>query len=214
MFYVSGSVLIKASIVATLLRITTTTQVRYKIALWFLLTLSIVATLTASKCIRQRLAYARSYLCRSSLESRRNTNSGAVIAVLVRCKPISASWTGQGTCLDQSIIVTLTYVVSAVNILTDWSVAIMPAFILWNVQMKRKLKLMTGMILGLGVLYDCPHFLVYLVILQLTTTESRASTATIIRMPYSSAYTAKVNVLRKCQIPRWVHQNVLLISTR
>lgn len=50
LFYVSGSVLIEASIVATLLRITTGAQRKYKIALYSLLGLSVIATLTASTC--------------------------------------------------------------------------------------------------------------------------------------------------------------------
>ncbi|KAH8589243.1 hypothetical protein B0O99DRAFT_655550 [Bisporella sp. PMI_857] len=102
-------------------------------------------------------------------------NLVAFSAALARCKPIAAGWNPSlGKCLDQSIIITLTYVVSAVNIFTDWSVAIIPIFILWNVQMRRKLKIITGAILAVGIL---------------------ASAATIIRMPYSNAYSAKVNQL-------------------
>ncbi|EQB58536.1 hypothetical protein CGLO_01206 [Colletotrichum gloeosporioides Cg-14] len=99
----------------------------------------------------------------------------AILAVLVRCRPIAASWNPTlGTCLPQTIIITLTYVVSVINIINDFSVAIIPVFMLWNVQMRRKLKILTTMILGLGIL---------------------ASTATIIRMPYSSAYNNVTNLL-------------------
>ncbi|KAJ4328067.1 hypothetical protein N0V84_001435 [Fusarium piperis] len=142
-FYVSGSVFIKASICAQLIRIST--QRRYKIILYFLILVSIITTLIA------------------------------ILAVLVRCKPVAASWNPTlGTCIDQSIIIALTYVVSAVNIATDWSVAIIPIFILWNIQMRRTLKRMIGLVLSLGVL---------------------ASIATIIRMPYSSAYSNPKNLL-------------------
>lgn len=120
-FYVTGSVFIKSSICAQLIRIST--QRRYKIILYLLIVVSIITTLIA------------------------------ILAVLIRCKPVAASWNSAlGTCIDQSIIIALTYVVSAVNIATDWSVAIIPIFILWNIQMRRTLKRMIGLVLGLGVL--------------------------------------------------------------
>ncbi|KAL6355397.1 hypothetical protein LRP88_10986 [Fusarium phalaenopsidis] len=110
-FYVTGSVFIKSSICAQLIRIST--QRRYKIILYLLIAVSIITTLIA------------------------------ILAVLIRCKPVAASWNpALGTCIDQSIIIALTYVVSAVNIATDW-----------------------------------------------------ASIATIIRMPYSSAYSNPKNLL-------------------
>jgi hypothetical protein len=46
----------------------------------------------------------------------------------------------------------LTYVVSVANILTDWSVALIPIFILWNLQMAKKLKKMAALVMGVGVL--------------------------------------------------------------
>ncbi|KAL2672223.1 hypothetical protein Neosp_012924 [[Neocosmospora] mangrovei] len=117
-FYVTGSVFIKSSICAQLIRIST--QRRYKIILYLLIAVSIITTLIA------------------------------ILAVLIRCKPVAASWNPTlGTCIDQSIIIALTYVVSAVNIATDWSVAIIPVFILWNIQMRRTLKRMIGLVLGL-----------------------------------------------------------------
>lgn len=120
-FYVTGSVFIKSSICAQLIRIST--QRRYKIILYLLIAVSIITTFIA------------------------------ILAVLIRCKPVAASWNPTlGTCIDQSIIIALTYVVSAVNIATDWSVAIIPIFILWNIQMRRTLKRMIGLVLGLGVL--------------------------------------------------------------
>lgn len=82
------------------------------------------------------------------------TTVAAMTVVLVRCKPISANWNpGIGQCVSQDLIIVFTYVVSAVNVATDWSVAIMPIFILWNVQMKRGLKILTSVILGIGALY-------------------------------------------------------------
>ncbi|SCO75947.1 related to integral membrane protein PTH11 [Fusarium oxysporum] len=92
----------------------------------------------------------------------------AGIIGLVRCRPLSASWDpSTGTCMDQGILSVLTYVVSGINIVVDWSVAILPVIILWNVQMHRTLKIMANVVMGIGAL---------------------ASVATIIRLPYSPAY--------------------------
>ncbi|KAH8820254.1 hypothetical protein F5884DRAFT_849523 [Xylogone sp. PMI_703] len=141
--YVSGSVFIKASICAQLIRIST--QRRYKVILILLIAATAITTLIA------------------------------ILAVLVRCKPIAASWNpALGTCINQDIIIDLTYAVSAVNIVTDWSVAIIPIFILRNVQMRATLKRLTRLVLGVGAL---------------------ASVATIIRMPYSTAYSNPKNLL-------------------
>ncbi|KAF4970657.1 hypothetical protein FSARC_2362 [Fusarium sarcochroum] len=76
----------------------------------------------------------------------------AFIAVFVQCTPFQASWTGQGKCISTDVIIIPTYIFSAVNILVDWVVAIMPAFILWNLQLRRKLKLLSFGILGVGVM--------------------------------------------------------------
>ncbi|KAF4126164.1 LOW QUALITY PROTEIN: hypothetical protein GMORB2_1410 [Geosmithia morbida] len=37
-----------------------------------------------------------------------------MVVVLARCRPVSASWTGDGKCLDQSLIIALTYVVASI----------------------------------------------------------------------------------------------------
>ncbi|KAF4452080.1 hypothetical protein F53441_5012 [Fusarium austroafricanum] len=94
----------------------------------------------------------------------------AGIVGLIRCRPLSASWDpSTGKCMDQGILSVLTYVVSGINIVVDWSVAIVPVFILWNVQMQKALKIMANVVMGIGAL---------------------ASVATIIRLPYSPAYSA------------------------
>ncbi|MBE3046129.1 hypothetical protein IMZ48_27045 [Candidatus Bathyarchaeota archaeon] len=120
-FYVSGSVFIKASICTQLCRITTNR--RHVIFLWLLIALSVIITVIA------------------------------IGAVLFRCRPVAASWNPElGTCVDQTIIIILTYVVSGMNLVTDWAVAIMPIFILWNIQMRKTLKRMAGVVMGVGAL--------------------------------------------------------------
>lgn len=76
----------------------------------------------------------------------------AIIAVFIQCRPFEASWTGQGECISVNVIIIPTYVFSALNIAADWIVSIMPIFILWNLQIRRKLKMISAGILGIGIL--------------------------------------------------------------
>lgn len=71
---------------------------------------------------------------------------------LFRCQPVSAAWTGEGTCLSQQVIIGFSYGISGLNIVIDFSTAIIPMFMLRGMQMKRRLKVITCFILGLGVL--------------------------------------------------------------
>lgn len=71
---------------------------------------------------------------------------------LFRCHPVSAAWTGEGTCLSQQVIIGFSYGISALNIVIDFSTAIIPIFLLRTMQMKRRLKVITCIILGLGIL--------------------------------------------------------------
>lgn len=68
---------------------------------------------------------------------------------LLRCKPIDAAWTEEGHCLSQTLIIGFSYGISALNIVIDFSVAIIPIFLLRKTQMKRRLKAVTGFILDL-----------------------------------------------------------------
>jgi hypothetical protein len=98
------------------------------------------------------------------------------IAVVITCQPMAKNWdpviqadTSIGYCMTGNIVQNLSYYVSASSIVTDWACAIIPCFIVWNLQMKRKLKISVAAILALGAV---------------------ASVTTIVRLPYLSAYTA------------------------
>ncbi|KAK7943847.1 uncharacterized protein PG986_012960 [Apiospora aurea] len=101
------------------------------------------------------------------------------IAVIITCQPIAKNWDpvlqndpDYGACMDYSIIQNISYFISASSIVTDWACAILPCFIVWNLNMKRKLKFSVAGILALGAF---------------------ASLSTIIRLPYLGAYTAPVD---------------------
>ncbi|KAH9863703.1 hypothetical protein J1614_009635 [Plenodomus biglobosus] len=100
--------------------------------------------------------------------------AAAIIAVLVFiigianiCHPINTLWgESQGTCnLQLNTNVSLFF--SAIEIVTDFGLSILPAILLWNVHMKAKLKASITVMLGLA---------------------SFASCATIVRLKYLTLY--------------------------
>lgn len=89
---------------------------------------------------------------------------------IFQCKPVAAAWGEPGDCASgQTVILNVSYFVSAANIFTDISTTLVPIFLLRHLQMPKKMKLLTMGILSLGVV---------------------ASVATTIRITYTWAYTA------------------------
>jgi hypothetical protein len=81
------------------------------------------------------------------------------IGVLTVCKPVEAQWEMTAAqCASRSVIISLNYLISAGAIVTDWSCAIVPALILWKSQLKTKVKLSVGIVLGLGSLASLSTF--------------------------------------------------------
>jgi hypothetical protein len=74
----------------------------------------------------------------------------AVIANI--CHPASALWgEAEGSC-NYGLNSGVGYFLSAVSIITDWTLAILPAFMLYNLQLKRSLKVSIATVLGLAAL--------------------------------------------------------------
>ncbi|KAH7217258.1 hypothetical protein BKA60DRAFT_648429 [Fusarium oxysporum] len=106
------------------------------------------------------------------------------ISLFVLCKPLSATWTGDGKCSPPSALAILACFVSASSILTDIICAALPALMLYKAQMKLATKVSISMVLGLGAL---------------------ASVATIIRMPFVLFY-FHLNpdyLYRHCHVSLW-----------
>ncbi|KAM5361834.1 hypothetical protein ACJZ2D_012864 [Fusarium nematophilum] len=94
---------------------------------------------------------------------------------MAMCRPISANWNkNAGVCSPPIVITSLSYLVSAAAVATDWICAVLPGFMLYKAQMKRATKISISIILGLGVL---------------------ASIATIVRLPYIAFYAKTENYL-------------------
>lgn len=86
--------------------------------------------------------------------------------VVFQCWPIRSFWTlnpNDGHCISVNILMGLTYGISALNVVADWTFAILPAFVVKDLQMSRRQKGMVAGILALAAL---------------------GSTATVVRLPY------------------------------
>ncbi|ETS87800.1 hypothetical protein PFICI_01628 [Pestalotiopsis fici W106-1] len=90
------------------------------------------------------------------------------------CHPIEHEWLRYGVeptdkthCNNKLLGTIPTYIAAFLNVLVDWILAIVPATVLWNLKMERKLKITTYVVLAIG---------------------SIASIASIVRIPYAPAF--------------------------
>lgn len=78
------------------------------------------------------------------------------LLVLFQCNPISAWWdldpNNQGTCLSASLVMIFTFVVSGLNSFADWTFGILPIFIVKDLQMKTRAKVLVSSIIGLAAM--------------------------------------------------------------
>lgn len=92
---------------------------------------------------------------------------GAFAIVIVnQCSPVPTFWSldpHQGNCITWHIMSSLTYAISGLNCLADWTFAILPIFIVSGLVMSHRQKIMVSCILALAAV---------------------GSTATIVRLPY------------------------------
>jgi hypothetical protein len=81
--------------------------------------------------------------------------------MLLQCKPLSFFWTrmahhpvvniqGEGYCINMEIIVAMTYVYSAFAAMCDFTVGILPVFVVYKLHMKRQTKLAVVGILSMA----------------------------------------------------------------
>lgn len=72
---------------------------------------------------------------------------------IFQCTPVQAQWDFTLTnfyCVPGTNFVAAAYSISVMTVITDWMYAIMPIFMIWNVQMTTQKKLTVGFVLGLG----------------------------------------------------------------
>jgi len=108
---------------------------------------------------------------------------------LFQCIPSAYFWTqytgGKGSCMDPKIIVDSFYGYSAISCAGDWTLGILPIFIVVKLQMNARTKLSVACILAVGAI---------------------ASTATIVRIPYIAGMSNIADFL-------WATSDVAIWST-
>ncbi len=74
------------------------------------------------------------------------------ILALVQCHPISFFWNRNqpGSCLSIDVIELITYLYSAIAVLTDTTFAILPMFLVYGLNMSGKTKIVLIPILGMA----------------------------------------------------------------
>lgn len=80
--------------------------------------------------------------------------------MLLQCKPLSYFWTRtamdpkiEGYCISIDIIITMTYVYSAFSAVCDFTVGILPIFIVHKLHMRKEAKLAVVGILSMACMY-------------------------------------------------------------
>lgn len=71
---------------------------------------------------------------------------------LFQCKPVSYFWdrTQPGKCMDIDIIVGIIYFDNVTSLITDFTFAILPAFIIWNLKLKTQAKSLLILLIAMG----------------------------------------------------------------
>lgn len=76
---------------------------------------------------------------------------------LFQCTPVSYFWTrtGPGSCISIDIIINVVYAYSALSIVTDFTFTLLPVYLVWNLQMDRRVKFALIPILSMGCVASC-----------------------------------------------------------
>ncbi|KAL4792187.1 hypothetical protein BDV19DRAFT_392359 [Aspergillus venezuelensis] len=109
------------------------------------------------------------------------------LVLLFDCNPVSYFWERtnflkQGTCLSTHVLLIIAYTYSCVTIICDFTLGILPVFLVWRLQMNKRTKLALMGIFGLGAI---------------------ASVAVVIRLPYLKHYSDIDFLYSTYQIAVW-----------
>jgi hypothetical protein len=80
------------------------------------------------------------------------------VNIMYRCRPLNYYWnrfdlSKKGTCLSAAAQVEILIGLNIGTVILDWMLATLPAFILWDLRMPIRRKLMVGSLMSLGVAY-------------------------------------------------------------
>lgn len=75
-----------------------------------------------------------------------------LFVTVFQCSPVSYFWdrAQDGHCLGMDVIIGLTYFYSVVNAICDFTFGLLPVFLVWNLHMDRRVKIILIPILGMG----------------------------------------------------------------
>ncbi|KAE8147068.1 hypothetical protein BDV25DRAFT_161145 [Aspergillus avenaceus] len=82
-----------------------------------------------------------------------------VLVSVFECTPVDFFWNRQtktGKCVQPIALVGIAYAASVIAAIADFTLGLMPIFIVWNLQMNRKTKVALAGIMGMGCLYVLP----------------------------------------------------------
>lgn len=71
---------------------------------------------------------------------------------LFQCRPISYYWdkTQSGTCFEMGAVMVVAYLYSAFSVLTDFTFAALPGFVIWNLHMAKRTKVALIVLIAMG----------------------------------------------------------------
>lgn len=71
---------------------------------------------------------------------------------LFQCTPIWHYWdkAGEGHCVDMAIIVDLAYLYSVFSVITDFTFAILPGFVVWQLNLQRRARMTLILLIAMG----------------------------------------------------------------
>ncbi|KAL8338703.1 hypothetical protein RB598_007156 [Gaeumannomyces tritici] len=145
---------------------------KMSLLIWQLLYALSLSLVKGSICVTlMRIATAPKYMMiLKSLVVFSFTLSGVgAIVLFIQCRPLKSYWDERvpGTCIPPVFLTVLSVAASVVNVLTDFAVALIPFFLLRDVQMRPRVKFYIRAILAMGLL---------------------AGVASMVRVPFTNAY--------------------------
>lgn len=116
--------------------------------------------------------------------------------MLLQCRPLEYFWTKLahdptiiGKCMDMKIIVIMTYIYSGFAALCDFTVGILPIFLVRKLHMKRQTKIAVMGILSMACMYVFFFFISGFPFFQITNKRFHsASSAVIVRVPFVATF--------------------------
>ena len=78
---------------------------------------------------------------------------------IFQCLPVAYFWnqpSTEGRCLDIDLLLGIVYMYSGVTAACDFTLASLPVYIIWRLQMNRRTKIVVSALLGLACVFVCP----------------------------------------------------------